>query len=221
MNTEKPKEGKSISSKPINFMQADNTGKIGKQISSEATSHGGGVSSIGFSLGSLDKLIEERNKLLNDTKKFLQENGNSAQQQQQPAAAESSSKLSVTHTRAVIDISTRLTETRFKNYEAIGELIKIHGPILGLEFFNKEISPLTKQIEASRADFVTTFIEIKPSHPQFGKQLFDLENRVFKIQARIGLKIEEKLFDEVEKLNKDGRLSEGFLASYREVIKKP
>ena len=37
----KPKEGKSISSKPINFMQADNTGEKGKQISSEATSHGG------------------------------------------------------------------------------------------------------------------------------------------------------------------------------------
>jgi hypothetical protein len=213
MNTEKPK--KSISSKPINFMQADNTGEKGKQISSEATLHGGGVSSIGFSLGSLDKLIEERNKLLNDTKKFLQENGNSAQ------PAESSPKVPVTHTRAVIDVGTRLTETRFKNYEAIGELIKIHGPILGLEFFNKEISPLTKQIEASRVDFVTKFIEIKPSHPQFGKQLFDLENRVFKIQARIGLKIEEKLFDEVEKLNKDGRLSEGFFATYREVIKKP
>ena len=176
----------------------------------------GGVSSIGFSLGSLDKLIEERNKLLNDTKKFLQENGNSAAQ-----PAESSSKVPVTHTRAVIDVGTRLTETRFKNYEAIGELIKIHGPILGLEFFKKEISPLTKQIDASRVDFVTKFIEIKPSHPQFGKQLFDLENRVFKIQVRIGLKIEEKLFDEVEKLNKDGRLSEGFLASYREVIKKP
>lgn len=93
-----------INKLPINFMQADNTGEIGKQISSEATSLspkgiGGGVSSRGFSLGSLDKLIEERNKLLNDTKKFLQENGNSAQ------PAESSPKVPVTNYRDVIDIS--------------------------------------------------------------------------------------------------------------------
>lgn len=94
-----------INKLPINSMQADNTGEIGKPNSSEATSHGGGVSSTGFSLESLDKLIAERNKLLYDTKRYLEENGNSAQPAQPTQPAESSPTAPVNDNKSVIEIS--------------------------------------------------------------------------------------------------------------------
>lgn len=92
---------------------------------------------------------------------------------------------------------------------------------MGNEFIKKEISPLANQIDASRTDFIARLNGLNPSHPQFGKQFFDMENKVFKTQVEFGLKIEEKLFSGVEKLYKDGRLDKGYFASYQKEIKKP
>jgi len=150
---------------PINLMQADNTGERGTQNSSEATStsHVGGVSSRGFSLGSLEKLLEERNKLIKDTRKFLQENANSAQPNANSAQpAESSPNIPVTGD--LNDLGYHLIETRYKNYEAIVEFVKCHHTILGRSFIAKEISPFVDQIEDAKVDFLDSMHKIEPDH---------------------------------------------------------
>ena len=68
---------------------------------------------------------------------------------------------------------------------------------------------------------MTKFKDIKPNHPSYVKQYFDLSNTVFKTQVRVGLKIEEKIFAEMKTRNKDGRMDDQYYGYYIEVVKKP
>lgn len=230
------------------LMQADNTGEAGKKISSEVTGAAsppsppsGGLSGRHLSFEALDKLLADRNKLISDAKKFLQEKGNSAQPHTDPstklvdkatppkpiqAAPEGkpssmvTSGSSPTDNKNILDVLKYLGDIRLKHNEAVRYLIKGHTSILGLEFMRKEIKPLVDELDISWEEFLTDMNKIRPYHPNEGKQLHDLANRTFKLHGKINLKIEGKLFEEMENLNKQGRLPEGFLADYKKNIQK-
>lgn len=197
-------------------LMMDNTGEGGKPKSSEVNSPApstGGVSDSRYSMVLLDKLIAERNQVLDDTKNFLhglQEKGNSS----------SSSNVPATGFNNHVDLLIHLTKIRIKNHQALGEFIRNHISILGHPYVYREIKPLTDEMDRSLEEILTKIESIAPNHPNFAKQQHDFENRIFKKHAAISLKIEQMLFEEVGKRNKEGRLPEGYFAHYKKDMQK-
>lgn len=151
------------------LMQADNRGEAEKKNSSEVTGaasypstvdkpspSSGDASGRGFSFEVLDKLIAERNKVLSETKKLLQKNGNSVQPQPYPADQNSDTKPSSivpaspsTENRNILNILTELGKLRVKHHETVRGFATGHTSILGHEYIYKEIDPLLKELNKS------------------------------------------------------------------------
>lgn len=211
--------GLEIKKPPISIMQADNIGEAGILKSSQVTAYSppsGGVSNKVYSLEPLDKLIAERNKLLSDTRKLIEDNSSSPSKV--PAASPSPS--APTNNKNTVETLIHLTQTHIKHNKAMEQFVNTHYSFLSTEFFNKEIKPLVDEVDKLWNELFSDLSKMSSDKPFFCKRRFDLENRTFKKEAGIFLEIEKKLFEEVANQAKQGRLPEGFLADYKKDIQK-
>lgn len=198
------------------FMQASNT-QSEKQSSSLSESREGvessqkasysGVSSTYPSIGIFDKLLEERNKIISETKKLI-------------LGMDSTLSSIEPQGDKKIELSESLTLMRNKNYNLLQEFIITHSKILGFPFIESEIKPLVQKLDAVSEEFCTNMNKISLNDPNYLKKTADLENKFVKRQMILGLEIEQKLFSEVKNRDKLGKYSEGFLADYKENIQK-
>jgi NADH-ubiquinone oxidoreductase chain 3 len=200
------------------FMQASNT-ESDKQSSKEgiessqkasasasASVSSSGVSSTYPSFENFDKLLEERNKIISETKKLILGTDNTLS--------------SIAPQANKIELARSLTLMRHKNYELFNEFIKAHNKFLDLPFLIAEIKPLVKQIDAVSDEFSNNMKQISIDDPNYLKKTVDLENKFMKKQMSLGLDIEKKLISEVKIRDKQGKYPEYFFGYYRENIQK-
>lgn len=204
------------------LLMQDKSGE-GSQNNSSQVASPGGIKSNSYSFDTLDKLIAERTKIISKTKEILQgklDNSHLSDKQPDPKDPQPSSKVPVTDNINIVELVTHLGKIRIKHNEAVGELILCHLVILDNKHLFKEIIALADQVEKINLEFITSLDKIKPKHLNEGKMIFDLENRIYKRQAKINLEIENKLFEEMKKAEKEGRLPNGFIgAEYKKEIK--
>lgn len=192
------------------FMQASNT-ESEKQLSGEGIESSQKVSSSGVSstypsFDIFDKLLEQRNKIISDTKKLILGTDNTLS--------------SIAPQADKIELAKSLTLMRHKNYEFLNEFIIVHNKILYVSFMETEIKPLVEQIDAISDEFLASMKQIPLDDPNYLKKTVDIENKFVKKQMILGLEIENKLISEVKNMNKLGKYSESFLEDYKENIQK-
>jgi len=149
------------------FMQASNT-ESEKQLSGEGIESSQKVSSSGVSstyplFDIFDKLLEQRNKIISDTKKLILGTDNTLS--------------SIAPQADKIELAKSLTLMRHKNYEFLNEFIIVHNKILYVSFMETEIKPLVEQIDAISDEFLASMKQIPLDDPNYLKKTVDIENK--------------------------------------------